>query len=142
MLKHAHQTRAYQISVQLLVSRVPSLLQTKVVTVRCLAFEGERSTNLVRRLLEVLGVDRRTNTESNASAEFDVVGEGSNTLVVDLGLSRTISIFSSHTRAFHTFAKELGSSLYLVATSIVTLEPALESQVPLAPASTSVLTLW
>lgn len=37
-------------------------------------------------LLEVLGIEGSSETESDTSAESDVVSESSNTLVVDLGL--------------------------------------------------------
>lgn len=37
-------------------------------------------------LLEVLGVERCTETKSNTSAQLDVVSESGNTLIVDLGL--------------------------------------------------------
>lgn len=39
--------------------------------------------------LEVLGVERCTKTEGDTSAELNVVGEGRNTLIVDLGLNTT-----------------------------------------------------
>ena len=52
-----------------------------------LALKGEGSANLVSGLVEVLGIQRGTKTESDASSELDIVGESSNTSVVDLGLS-------------------------------------------------------
>jgi hypothetical protein len=44
------------------------------------------TTNLVSGLVQLLGVDRSAETESNAIAEEDVVREGNDTTVVDLGL--------------------------------------------------------
>lgn len=52
----------------------------------CLTLKGEGSANLVSSLIEVLGVEGSTETESAAGAELDVVGESSNATVVDLGL--------------------------------------------------------
>jgi len=40
----------------------------------------------VASLVELVGVERKTNTEGGASVELGVVGESSNTAVVDLGL--------------------------------------------------------
>jgi len=37
-------------------------------------------------LVELLGVERSTNTEGDALTEEDVVGDGGDTAVVDLGL--------------------------------------------------------
>jgi hypothetical protein len=43
-------------------------------------------TNLVGSLVELLGVERATETQGDALAEKDVVGKGSNAAVVDLDL--------------------------------------------------------
>ena len=40
-------------------------------------------------LVELLGIEREAEAQSDAWAEEDVVGEGSNTAVVDLGLFTT-----------------------------------------------------
>ena len=52
----------------------------------CLTLEDEAGADLVASLVELVGVERETNTEGGASVELGVVGEGSNTTVVDLGL--------------------------------------------------------
>lgn len=44
------------------------------------------SSYLVGGLVELLGVERATETQGDALAEEDVVGKGSNTTVVDLDL--------------------------------------------------------
>ena len=51
-----------------------------------LGFKGEAGTDLVGGLVQVLCVEAGTETESDTSAELDVVGKGSETTVVDLGL--------------------------------------------------------
>lgn len=43
-------------------------------------------------LLEVLSIERGTETEGDTSTELDVVGERSNTLVVDFGLQARLVI--------------------------------------------------
>jgi len=40
----------------------------------------------VRSLVEVLGIERSTETNRDASSELDVVGKGGDTTVVDFGL--------------------------------------------------------
>ena len=52
-----------------------------------LTLEGERGTNLVAGLVELGGVERKAEAKRGASVELGAVGEGSNTAVVDLGLS-------------------------------------------------------
>jgi hypothetical protein len=52
-----------------------------------LTFEGEAGSDLMRRLIEVLRVERSTKAKGGASAELDVVCESCNTAVVDLGLN-------------------------------------------------------
>jgi hypothetical protein len=47
---------------------------------------GGIGTNLVGGLVNLLGVERGTNTHGDTGAEEDVVRDGSNTTVVDLGL--------------------------------------------------------
>ena len=111
-------------------------------------------TDLVGGLLQLLGVERGTETEGNTGAEEDVVGDGGNTTVVDLGLF-LLSAFlfhffflrpqaSRHRSRVESFtlAKETGSRRYLLATSRPTVFPLLEFQVALAPASTAGLTFW
>ena len=51
-----------------------------------LSLEGEAGTDLVGSLVQVLGIKRSTQAEGDAGAEQDVVSQGSNTTVVDLGL--------------------------------------------------------
>ena len=59
----------------------------------CSTLEGERGTNLVFWLLEVLGIERGTETEGNTSAELDVVSESGDSLIVDLGLLHVLALF-------------------------------------------------
>ena len=51
-----------------------------------LRLEGEAGADLVGSLVKLLGIERSTNAEGDALTEVDVVGEGSDTTVVDLGL--------------------------------------------------------
>ena len=51
-----------------------------------LTLEGEAGADLVGGLVELVGVERKTNAEGGAGVELGVVGKGSNTAVVDLGL--------------------------------------------------------
>ena len=44
-------------------------------------------------LLEVLGIERGTETEGNTSAELDVVSESGDSLIVDLGLLHVLALF-------------------------------------------------
>jgi len=53
---------------------------------RRLSLEGEAGANLVGGLVEVLGIERGTETEGDTGTEQDVVGQSGNTAVVDLGL--------------------------------------------------------
>lgn len=53
---------------------------------RCLSLKGEAGANLVGGLVQVLGIKRGTQAESNTGAEQDVVGQSGDTTVVDLGL--------------------------------------------------------
>lgn len=94
--------------------------------------------------VELLGIEGGTKTKGEARAEEDVVGNSSNTTVVDLGLSGDLANYTTKLKidTGHTLANEVGSILYLLATSRPTLSPALESHVALAPASTWELTLW
>ena len=91
-------------------------------------------------LVELLGVERTAETQGDALAEENVVGEGSNTTVVDLDLyfgtlvsRKPLFVANSILR---TLVKETGSMRYLLATSRPTALPVLEFQVALAPAST------
>lgn len=51
-----------------------------------LSLERERRTDLVCRLVEVLGVQRGAEAQGDAGAELDVVSKSGDTAVVDLGL--------------------------------------------------------
>jgi len=51
-----------------------------------LRLEGEAGADLVGGLVELLGIERSTNSESNSLTEENVVGNGSDTTVVDLAL--------------------------------------------------------
>ena len=90
-------------------------------------------------LVQVLCIKRCTQTQSYTGTEFDIVRESSDSAVVDLGLIWVNNALSGD-GSRPTLANELGSSLYLVATSSPTLLEALESQVAFAPASTSLFT--
>ena len=93
-------------------------------------------------LVQLLGIERATNAEGQTAVDLGVVGEGSNAEVVDLGLELVSWYNFWGSILIRTLAKEAGSSLYLAASSRPTLEPDLESQVALAPASTAGLTFW
>jgi hypothetical protein len=58
-----------------------------------LTLKGERHTDLVRGLVEVLGIEGGAETKCAAGAELDVVGERSDTTVVDLGLFPRVSVW-------------------------------------------------
>lgn len=109
-----------------------------------LTLEGEADTNLVGGLVNLLGVERATETQGDTGAEEDVVGDSGNTTVVDLGLFSSGQQESAEGEVAlkQTLAKETGSRRYLLATSRPTALPVLEFQVALAPASTWLLTLW
>jgi hypothetical protein len=47
---------------------------------------ADAESHLVGGLVELLGIKRSTNAEGDALAEEDVVGDGGDTAVVDLGL--------------------------------------------------------
>jgi hypothetical protein len=47
----------------------------------------------VAGLVELLGIERATNTESQTRVDLGVVGEGRNAEVVDLGLESTVSVW-------------------------------------------------
>lgn len=51
-----------------------------------LEYFRSKDSYLVGSLVELLGVEGATETQGNTLAEEDVVGEGSNTAVVDLDL--------------------------------------------------------
>lgn len=95
-------------------------------------------------LIELLGIEGGAEAEGDTGAEENVVGNGSNTTVIDLDLNINRLAFFSHLKRSMglTLANETGSSLYLEATSSPTWLPLLESQIALAPASTCELTLW
>lgn len=50
------------------------------------SFEASIMTNLVGSLVDLLGIERGANADGDARAEENVVGDGGNTTVVDLGL--------------------------------------------------------
>ena len=52
----------------------------------CLGLEGEAGANLVGSLVQVLGIKGSTEAKGDTRAQEDVVGQGGNTTVVDLGL--------------------------------------------------------
>lgn len=56
------------------------------VRVEHLSLEGEAGANLVGSLVQVLGIERGTETEGDTGTEQDVVSQSGNTTVVDLGL--------------------------------------------------------
>lgn len=62
-----------------------------------LGLKGEAGANLVGSLVQVLGIKGSTEAESDTRAEEDVVSQGGNTAVVDLGLYERISISKSFT---------------------------------------------
>lgn len=51
-----------------------------------LSLEGEAGTDLVGSLVKVLGIEGSTKAEGDTRAQENVVGQGGNTAVVDLGL--------------------------------------------------------
>lgn len=51
-----------------------------------LGLEGEAGADLVGGLVKLLGIEGRTNAELDALTEENVVSNGSDTTVVDLGL--------------------------------------------------------
>lgn len=51
-----------------------------------LTLKDEAGADLVAGLVELVGVERETDTEGGASVELGVVGKGGDTTVVDLGL--------------------------------------------------------
>jgi hypothetical protein len=51
-----------------------------------LTLEGERGSDLVAGLVELVGVEGQTKADGGASVELGAVSKGSNTAVVDLGL--------------------------------------------------------
>lgn len=53
---------------------------------RHLSLEGEAGANLVGGLVQVLGIERGTQAESDTRAEENVVSQSGDTTVVDLGL--------------------------------------------------------
>lgn len=63
----------------------------------------------MRGLVEVLGVEAGAETESDAGAELDVVREGGDTAVVDLGLSSII--LSASGTLFCSLGGEKGRSI-------------------------------
>lgn len=53
----------------------------------CSTLESEAGSELVAGLVQLLGIERAANTESQTGVDLGVVGEGRNAEVVDLGLS-------------------------------------------------------
>lgn len=56
-------------------------------------------------LIELLGIERTANTESQAAVDLGVVGEGSNAEVVDLGL-QFVSLTIIHSPEKYTYLGE------------------------------------
>lgn len=97
-----------------------------------LTLEGKAGADLVSGLVELVGVERKTEAKGGAGVELGVVGEGSDTAVVDLGLRSAPLLISTldnqvigknATGSVRTLAKDRGSSLYLVASSRPTFLP-------------------
>lgn len=86
---------------------------------RYLALESQAGANLVASLVELVRVERQTQTEGGAAVDLGVVGQSCDSAVVDFDLdcqfSRTVSIYT--TDRIRTFANDTGSSLYLLASS-------------------------
>lgn len=82
-----------------------------------LTLEGEAGAKLVTRLIQLLRIERATDTEGQAAVHLRVVGEGGNAEVVDLGLPKLSEWFHATVRVLLTLAKEAGSILYLAASS-------------------------
>jgi hypothetical protein len=57
-----------------------------LIILHSLTLEGEAGADLVGSLVELLGVEGTTETQGNALTEENVVGDSSDTAVVDLGL--------------------------------------------------------
>lgn len=57
-----------------------------IFAMRSLTLKGERSTDLVAGLVELVGVEREAEAEGGASVELGAVRKSSDTAVVDLGL--------------------------------------------------------
>lgn len=51
-----------------------------------LSLEGEAGADLVGGLVQVLGIEGSTQAEGDTGAQEDVVGQGGDTTVVNLGL--------------------------------------------------------
>jgi hypothetical protein len=65
-----------------------SRIQSSLHGIARLTLKGEAGAELVAGLVELLGIERATNTESQTGVDLGVVGEGCNAEVVDLGLCR------------------------------------------------------
>ena len=63
-----------------------NLYQTGTIQCAFLSLKGEAHANLVGRLIQVLGIERRTETKGDARSENDVIGDGGQTAVIDLSL--------------------------------------------------------
>jgi hypothetical protein len=125
------------------LTMVPSTHGTGTARILFLRLEGEAGADLVRVLVELLGIERGANAKGDALTEEHVVSNGGDTAVVDLGLLRPVSLPRSATvKSDCTLTNETGSRRYLVATSRPTAVPLLEFQVALELASTWLLTLW
>ncbi len=69
--------------------------------VGALCLENERSTNLVVSLVELLGIERGTDAKGDTRSEENIVGNGSNTTVVNLGLQIVCKWQLSHNFRYH-----------------------------------------
>ena len=95
-------------------------------------------------LFQILSINRHAESYFDTRAEQDLIRQSRNTSVVYFRLSKRSHISRNvfnRQNAGATFAKDVGSRRYLLATSNPTALEPLESHVALAPASTSELTL-
>jgi hypothetical protein len=90
-----------------------------------LSLESKASTNLVASLIQLLGVKGSTNTKGEARVDLCVVCNGDDTSIVNFELDQNVSFFhvvDLNVGLQQTLAKAVGSILYLVATSIPTVD--------------------
>jgi hypothetical protein len=71
-----------------------------------LSFKSEARPNFVGCLVEVLSVEGGAETEGDTGAELDVVGQGSDTAVVDLGLFPTLVVCANGSQGGETDLRE------------------------------------
>jgi hypothetical protein len=63
-----------------------NLARTFLLNTSRLSLKGEAGAELVAGLVQLLGIERATNTKGQTAVDLGVVGEGRNAEVVDLGL--------------------------------------------------------